>query len=67
MKVLLPDGLAAAGAVLVDQVRTLDRSTRGFRPIGSVPDWVMAEVRGRLATLLGINFATLVRGPTQAE
>jgi len=62
-KVLLPDGLAATGAILVDQVRTLDRTARGFRAIGRVPDQVLAEVRGRLATLLGINVVAISRGP----
>ena len=62
-KVLLPDGLAATGAILVDQVRTLDLTARGFRAIGRVPDQVLAEVRGRLATLLGINVVAISRGP----
>lgn len=61
-KVLLPDGLAATGAILVDQVRTLDRTARGFRAIGRVPDQVLAEVRGRLAALLGINVVAIGRG-----
>jgi|SRR5579864_8270229 len=54
-KVMLPDGLAAEGAILVDQVRAVDRSARGFRSIGRIPDRVLDEVRGRLAALLGIN------------
>lgn len=56
-KVLLPEGLPVTGAILVDQVRTLDRSVRGFRPIGRVPDELLAEVRGRLAAVLGITGA----------
>jgi len=57
-KVLLPDGLAAEGAILVDQIRSVDRSARGFRRIGNVPEQVMTEVRARLAALLGINVAS---------
>src|SRR5262252_5393377 len=53
-KIILPDGLAVRGAILVDQVRSLDRSARGFRSVGRVPDQVLDEVRGRLAGLLGI-------------
>jgi mRNA interferase MazF len=53
-KVTLPDGLAVRGAVLVDQIRSLDRSARGFRFVGRVPEEILAEVRGRLAALLGI-------------
>jgi mRNA interferase MazF len=56
-KVLLPDGLAAEGAILIDQIRSLDRSARGFRRIGCVPAPVLAEVRMRLAALLGIDVA----------
>lgn len=53
-KVSLPDGLQITGAILVDQVRTLDRQSRGFRPVGRVPDQVLEEVRARLAELVGI-------------
>jgi mRNA interferase MazF len=54
-KIVLPEGLAVRGAILVDQVRSLDRSARGFRSVGRVPDRVLDEVRGRLAALLGIE------------
>jgi mRNA-degrading endonuclease toxin of MazEF toxin-antitoxin module len=54
-KVMLPQGLPVRGAVLVDQVRTLDRRARGFRLIGRLPDEVMAEIRGKLAALTGIS------------
>jgi mRNA interferase MazF len=52
---MLPDGLAAQGAILVDQIRMLDHTERGFRRFGRVPDQVLNEVRARLAALLGIN------------
>ncbi|MDC7784651.1 type II toxin-antitoxin system PemK/MazF family toxin [Rhodoplanes sp. TEM] len=54
-KVLLPPGLAASGAILVDQIRMLDRGVRGFRPIGRVPPETLSAVRMRLAALVGIN------------
>ena len=60
-KVVLPDGLEARGAVLVDQIRTLDRSGRGFRVMGRVPDAILNEVRGRLAALLGMNVIAMSR------
>ncbi|MDR7037562.1 mRNA-degrading endonuclease toxin of MazEF toxin-antitoxin module [Methylobacterium sp. BE186] len=53
-KVLLPDGLAVAGAVLVDQVRCVDRASRGFRRVGSVPDHILLKIRLNLAEVLGI-------------
>lgn len=56
-KVPLPDGLQIKGAVLVDQLRTLDRHSRGFRRVGRVPDQVLEEVRARIAELIGISWA----------
>jgi mRNA interferase MazF len=58
----LPGGLAARGAILVDQIRALDRSARGFRAFGRVPNEVLDEVRERLASLLGINASIMARG-----
>ena len=54
-KVPLPDGLPAKGAILVDQIRALDRSERGFRRIGAIPEEVLNDVRARLAALVGID------------
>jgi mRNA interferase MazF len=56
-KIILPEGLGAEGAILVDQIRTLDRSRRGFRLIGRVPGDLLSEVRLSLAALLGIDVA----------
>ncbi|MFD1301087.1 type II toxin-antitoxin system PemK/MazF family toxin [Methylobacterium marchantiae] len=54
-KVLLPPGLPVDGAVLVDQVRSIDWDTRILRSLGFVPDVILAEVRSRLATLIGMT------------
>lgn len=62
-KVALPPGLKVKGAVMVDQVRTIDRSARGFRPVDRLPEDILDDVRGRLATLLGINLIAISRGP----
>jgi mRNA interferase MazF len=61
-KVILPDGLKVSGAVLVDQVRTLDRLTRGFRAVDRVPHEILNDIRGRLAALLGFNLIAISRG-----
>jgi mRNA interferase MazF len=53
--VMLPTGLAVSGAVLVDQVRAIDREARGLRPAGVAPQTVVAEVQAKLAALLGIG------------
>jgi mRNA interferase MazF len=62
-KVLLPEGLAAQGAVLVDQVRSIDRNARILRKLGQVPDAVLLAVRRKLAALVGIEFALGSQGP----
>ena len=53
--VVLPEGLAVAGEVLTSLVRSIDTMAR---PIiyagGSVPPVVLAEVRGKLAALMGM-------------
>lgn len=53
-KAILPAGLAVEGAALIDQVRSIDWATRILRSLGTAPDLVVAEVRGKLRTLLGM-------------
>ena len=53
-KVMLPDGLAVSGAVLVDQVRSIDRIARRLRLAGDAPQAVITEVQAKLAALLGM-------------
>lgn len=54
-KVRLPDGMQIKGAVLADQVRSVDRTKRGFRLIEKAPDAVLADVRAILRELLEIT------------
>jgi mRNA-degrading endonuclease toxin of MazEF toxin-antitoxin module len=54
-KVMLPDGLPISGAVLVDQVRAIDRGARALRRAGFAPQTVVAEVQAKLAALFGIG------------
>jgi mRNA interferase MazF len=54
-KVVLPDGLAVSGAILVDQVRSIDRAARRLRLVGDAPQMVVAEVQAKLAALFGIG------------
>jgi mRNA-degrading endonuclease toxin of MazEF toxin-antitoxin module len=54
-KVALPPGLPVSGAVLVDQLRAIDREARGLRTAGVAPQTVVAEVQAKLAALLGIG------------
>ena len=53
--VALPEGLRTGGVVLVDQVRTIDRSRRMFDVVEKVPEAFLEEVLGRLSALLGID------------
>jgi mRNA interferase MazF len=61
--VSIPSGLRTTGVVLVDQVRTIDRPERMFDLIERAPDDLLAEVRGRLAALLGFDAAASIVGP----
>lgn len=54
-KVFLPDGLGAEGAVLADQVRSIDCKPRTLRSLGRVPDSILAEVRAKVAALIGVQ------------
>jgi mRNA interferase MazF len=53
-KVQLPDGLAVSGAVLVDQIRSIDRGARKLSIVGRAPQGVLLDVQAKLAALLGI-------------
>lgn len=57
-KILLPDGLSAQGAVLIDQIRSIDRNRQILRMLGKVPKPFLFTVRRKLAALMGIDFAT---------
>jgi mRNA interferase MazF len=59
----LPASLKTTGIVLVDQVRTIDRTRRMFDVIERVPDAFLDEIRGRLSALLGIDPISLVPPP----
>ena len=54
-KVHLPAGLAVSGAVLVDQVRSVDRAGRMLRIAGPAPETVVTEVQAKLAALFGLT------------
>jgi len=54
-KVLLPDGLPIGGAILADQVKSIDRHARGLQIAGRVPPAVLADVKAKLAALLGLE------------
>lgn len=56
-KVLLPNGLRTQGAVLIDQVHSVDREARILRVIGKVPEAFLVLVRRKLVALLGIDGA----------
>jgi mRNA interferase MazF len=51
-EVLIPDGLGVSGAVLSDQVKSLDWRARKAQLICKLPDDVVEQVLQKLATLL---------------
>ncbi len=59
----LPPGLKIAGVILVDQVRTIDRAERMFDIIERAPQDLLAEVRGKLAALLGFDIVLSIAKP----
>ena len=52
-EVLIPEGLAVGGAILSDQVKSLDWKARRAELACQLPGETVAEVLGKLATLLG--------------
>jgi mRNA interferase MazF len=56
-KVVLPDGLPIGGAVLADQVKSIDRTARQLKIAGPAPRSVVAEVQAKIAALLGLDDA----------
>ena len=51
-EVVLPEGLSVAGAVLADQIKSLDWKARRARRADRVGDAVVAEVLAKAVTLL---------------
>ena len=51
-EVLIPPGLPVSGAVLSDQVKSLDWRARRVEPICALPPDTIAEIQGKLGTLL---------------
>jgi mRNA interferase MazF len=51
-EVELPPGLEARGAILCDQIKSLDWRARCALRLGSVPDAVMQEVTARILALV---------------
>lgn len=51
-EVVLPDGLAISGAVLADQVKSLDWRARRMRRAGPAPAETVADVLAKAITLL---------------
>jgi len=53
-EVILPDGLPVSGAILSDQVKSLDWRIRNAELICALPDEVVSEIIQKLGTLLSI-------------
>jgi mRNA interferase MazF len=54
-EVILPAGLPISGAVLADQVKSIDRHARRVEFAGKVPDSVVQDVQARIGPLLGLG------------
>ena len=51
-EVRIPEGLAASGVVLADQVKSLDWRSRSAALICALPELTVVEILGKLGTLL---------------
>ncbi len=51
-EVLLPPGLPVSGAILSDQVKSLDWRSRRVEPICALPETWVAEILGKLGALI---------------
>ena len=51
-EVLLPEGLGVEGAILADQVKSLDWRVRRARRIGNLPGEVLQETVGKILALV---------------
>lgn len=56
-EVLLPQGLGVEGAILSDQIKSLDWRVRKARRIGSLPADVLQETVGKILALVDPNGA----------
>ncbi len=54
-EVRLPENGVIKGAVLCDQIRSLDRHARKIEPIGMLDDKTFNEIQEKIAVLLGID------------
>lgn len=54
--VVLPQGMPLQGEILTSHVRSIDTMARPIRSAGaSAPPAILAEVRGKLAALIGLS------------
>jgi mRNA interferase MazF len=51
-EVVLPSGLKASGAVLADQIKSVDWRVRKAKYLGAAPSEVLDEVLAKLAAVL---------------
>jgi mRNA interferase MazF len=54
MSVVLPAGLPVSGEILTGHVRSIDTQARPIRYAGTVPAAVLADVRAKLAAIMGM-------------
>jgi mRNA interferase MazF len=53
-EVKLPSGLPISGVVLIDQIRSIDRTVRHFEIAGQAPQDVLDEINTKLAPFLSL-------------
>jgi mRNA interferase MazF len=61
-EVLLPEGLGVVGAILSDQIKSLDWRARRARRIGHLPSDVLQETVGKILALVDPDAARPIDG-----
>jgi len=53
-EVVLPEGLAVSGVILVDQLKSVDWQARGIEIVGQVPSLTVRQAKAKIKALLAL-------------
>lgn len=51
-KLIVPEGLPVQGAFILSQIKAIDANTRDLKEIGSIPQDLLDDICGRLASVV---------------
>jgi mRNA interferase MazF len=53
-EVVLPEGLAVSGVILIDQLKSVDWQARGIEIVGQVPSLTVRQAKAKIKALLAL-------------